>query len=116
MADGDDGHDVTLGELGRAVALLRADIKDIRAGISAEIRSLQGNFVPITRYEVEIQALRNDLADTKVQHDKEVAALHKAGADLASKQEKWKLALFTAIGAPIFMMMVGALLFTRVGT
>jgi hypothetical protein len=107
---GDD--DITTGELARNLRDIRSDISQWRGELT---RTLAG-FVTQQLYQSEITAIRTEMARIEAGAEARDQAHERDMADLIGRQERWKLAFFTGILAPIIVaLIVGAFVIQKVG-
>jgi hypothetical protein len=86
---GDD--DITTGELSRSVAALRSDINQRFTELASTIQQ----HVSMQLYQAEMTSLRAEVARLQ------------ARADAADQErDKWRLAIFTAIVAPLVVALI----------
>jgi len=110
MAAGED--DITTGELSRNLRDIRSDISQWRGELT---RTLAG-FVTQQLYQSEVSGIRSEIARVEAVAAAQSEAHKRELDEIVSKQERWKLAFFTGILAPIIVaLIVGALVIQKVG-
>ena len=95
------GDDITIGELARSIQGLRADLAAYRAETQAQMAQM----VSLQLYQSEMAALSARVAGNETKLER-----------IDEERDRWRLAIFTAVVAPIVVaLIVGAFALKGVG-